>query len=278
MLIENCHGVNVPKLGFGTWELRDEICSELVTHAISVGYRHIDTAIFYHNEEAVGEGIRKGIADNNLSRDDIFLTTKIWPDNCRKGDLEAALEGSLERLNVGLVDLALIHWPPKNFPVTEAVEAINDAKDKGLCKNIGVSNFTVPQLKEALSVTRHPILCNQVEYHPRLSQDKLLPFMRENKIALVSYCPLSRGGALFDNPIVTDLADKYNKTPAQIILRWHMDQDGVMAIPRTKTPSRAAQNFDIEDFSLTADEVASLSALATPDGRICDYDFSPDWD
>ena len=268
------NGASIPVLGMGTWTLKGQACTELVSHALKVGYRHIDTAAAYDNEEAVGEGIRA----SGIKRDDIFLTTKVWWADIAGGDLERSAEASLKRLGVDRVDLLLIHWPNPAIDLAESVKALNRVRASGAARHIGVSNFPTALLAEAVRLSEAPLVANQVEYHPFLNQDRVYAACRDAGMAMVSYCPLARGGDLFSQPEVAGPAERYGKTPAQIVLRWHVQQEGVIAIPRTSNAGRLAENADIFDFSLSEEEMRSISALRQRGSRICDYDFSPVWD
>lgn len=271
----SANGANIPALGFGTWTLKDAQCADLVAHALDCGYRHIDTAAMYGNEEAVGEGLRK----SGMARDDIFVTTKIWHTDLAEDALKGSLQSSLERLQLDAVDLALIHWPSSNgVPLEESIDALNACHANGWARNIGVSNFPTALLDQAVARSSAPIACNQVEYHPMLNQDAVHACCKKHGVAMVSYCPLFRGGEAFTAEPVAAAASARGKTPAQIILRWHVQQDDVIAIPRSQTPSRIAENLEIFDFELTSGEMAAISALTSANSRICDFDFSPPWD
>lgn len=271
----SANGANIPALGFGTWTLKGEEASSLVAQALEAGYRHVDTAAMYGNEEAVGAGLRAG----GLGRDEVFLTTKIWHTDLADGDLQGSLQASLERLQVEQVDLALIHWPSSNgVPLEESIAALNACHSNGWARHIGVSNFPVKLLDQAVTLSQQPLVCNQVEYHPMLNQDAVHGACRRLGMAMVSYCPLFRGGDAFSAAPVAKAAEAHGRSPAQVILRWHVQQDGVVAIPRTRTPARIAENFAIFDFELSAAEMADISALTSAHCRICDFDFSPDWD
>ncbi len=274
MKILPANGANIPALGFGTWTLEDEECSKLVSTALQTGYRHIDTAAMYKNENAVGEGLRA----SGIAREDIFLTTKIWPTDIADGDLQRSLESSLARLNTPFVDLALIHWPSKTIPMKESIDALNEVRERGLARNIGVSNFTNAMIEEAVQLSKYPIACNQVENHPYIDQSRMRETCARHSIALIAYCPLCRGGDLFSERAITEAARKHGKSPAQVILRWHLQFDGAGAIPKTSTISRVSENLDIFDFELSGEEMADISRLTTNQHRICDFDFSPKWD
>jgi diketogulonate reductase-like aldo/keto reductase len=239
-----------------------------------MGYRHIDTAAMYDNEKAVGAGLRAGGVDRGA----VFLTSKVWPTDIAEGDLQRSVEASLGRLGTDYLDLALIHWPSKTIPLAESIGALNRVRERGLARHIGVSNFTVALLDEAVALSRHPLACNQIEYHPYLNQDRVIAACRRHGMAVVSYCPLARGAELFAEPAVAAAAERHGRTPAQIVLRWHVQQDGVAAIPRSTKPGRIADNLEVFDFALDADEMAALDALRSRRHRICDFDFSPAWD
>jgi diketogulonate reductase-like aldo/keto reductase len=268
------NGAKIPAIGLGTWTLRDAAATRLVAGALEAGYRHIDTATSYENEAAVGEGLRA----SGVPRDDIFLTTKVWPTDIAAGDLQRTVEGSLKRLGVEQVDLALIHWPSKTVPLAESIEALNEVRARGLARNIGVSNFTVALIEEAVALSEHPLACNQVENHPLLNQDRVMAACRKHGLALVSYCPLARGSDLFAQGPVSEAAARHGKTPAQVVLRWQVQRDGVVAIPRSSDAGRIRENLDVFDFTLDDGEVAAIDALRSQALRICDFEFSPEWD
>ena len=268
------NGASIPALGLGTWTLKGDACAELVAHALSIGYRHVDTAAAYGNEEAVGAGLRAA----GLARDEVFVTTKVWWKDLAATDLRRSAEASLARLGLDRVDLLLIHWPNPAIPLDETIAALNRARQDGLARHIGVSNFPTALLRQALALSDAPLVANQVEHHPYLGQDKVGAACREAGMALVGYCPLHRGGGLFEEPAVAEAARAHGKTPAQVVLRWHVQQAGTVAIPRTTRKERLAENAAIFDFSLSPAEMAAISALDGKGSRLCDYDFSPRWD
>ncbi|NNE22810.1 MAG: aldo/keto reductase [Rhizobiales bacterium] len=274
MKMINANGASIPGIGLGTWTLKDEDATRLVAHAIDAGYRHVDTAAMYANEKAVGAGLRA----SGVAREQIFVTTKVWYTDIADGDLQRSAEASLERLDIDDVDLMLIHWPSADIPLAESIRALNEVKEYGLARNIGVSNFPVALLERAISMSDNPLVCNQVEYHPYLDQSAVLRACRANGMAVVSYCPLCRGNDLFEQPAVSSAAARYNRTAAQIVLRWHVQQDSVAAIPRSQTPARIIENLNVFNFELTADEMAAISALRARNTRICEFDFGPSWD
>jgi len=268
------NGARIPAIGLGTWTLRGAECTRIVEAALAVGYRHVDTAIMYDNEEAVGQGLRA----STVPRAEIFLTSKIWYTDIGAGKLQRAAEASLKRLGVDYLDLLLIHWPNPATPVAESIGALNEVRSAGLARNIGVANFTLPLIAEATRLSQAPLVSNQVEYHPYLDQSKVLAACRAAGMALTSYCPLYRGGPMFLEPAVVAAAEAHGRTPAQVVLRWHVQQDGVVAIPRTTRTERLRENIDVFDFALSEEEMAAISRLRVANKRICDYDFSPKWD
>jgi diketogulonate reductase-like aldo/keto reductase len=269
----HANGAEIPAIGLGTWTLRGRECARAVADALAAGYRHIDTAANYGNEEAVGEGIRA----SGIARGEIFVTTKIPPDSLADGPCQRSVEASLRRLGLDRVDLVLIHWPNERLSAAAMMRPLNDVKRRGLARHIGVSNFTVKLLAEACEATEEPLVANQCECHPYLNQDRLLAACREKGIAFVAYCPLGRRGA-FNEPAIAGIARRKDRTPAQVVLRWHLQQ-GVAAIPRSSNPARIRENLAVFDFSLSEAEMASISALTrTHHHRICDFGFSPGWD
>ncbi|MGI9484067.1 MAG: aldo/keto reductase [Hyphomicrobiales bacterium] len=270
----SANGANMPAIGFGTWTLRNGEAARLVAGAIDDGYRHVDTAAMYENEKAVGEGIRH----SGVARDEIFLTTKVWFSDLADGELQRSVEESLKKLNQDSVDLVLIHWPSKTVPLAESMRALNEVADAGMTRNIGVSNFTTAMIEVAVRLSSRPLACNQVEYHPCLNQDAVLECCRRHGMAMISYCPLFRGGDILAEPAIEEIAEKHGKTPAQIVLRWHIEQEDVGAIPRSSNPERIRQNLDVSDFSLNDEDMAAITGFRTRNERICDFDFSPEWD
>ncbi len=269
----HAHGADIPVLGLGTWPMKGATCVEAVSHALQVGYRHLDTAAMYGNEEEVGRGLRR----SGLRRADVFLTTKVWWTDIGEGALQRSAEASLRRLSVSYADLILIHWPNKDIPLAESIRALCAVKKHGLARHIGVANFPADMLRQAVDLASEPLVANQCEYHPMLNQDAVLAAVRGFNSAFVSYSPLGRGG-LMEDPVVTEIARRLQRTPAQIILRWHIQQPRVCAIPKSADPRRIEENFQVFDFALAEEDMAALSGLARPDGRIIDPDWAPAWD
>ncbi|WP_373695988.1 aldo/keto reductase [Aquibium pacificus] len=270
----DANGASIPAIGLGTWTLRGAECTGLVEHALDVGYRHLDTAASYENEAEVGAAIRA----SGIARSELFVTTKVWYTDIAPGDLERSAEASLKRLGLDHVDLLLIHWPSKTVPLEGSIRALNATQAKGYARNIGVSNFPTGLLSRAIELSEHKLACNQVEYHPMLSQEKVYALCRKAGMAMVSYCPLHRGGGLLEETAVRAAAERHARPPAQVVLRWHVQQEGVAAIPRTTKKERLAENFAIFDFSLSGEEMNAISALRSANSRICDFAFAPDWD
>ena len=272
----DAHGARLPTLGLGTSKLRGADCVRAVETALELGYRAIDTAVMYGNEVEVGAGLRASA----LARDDVFVTTKVLPGEIDRGALQASAQASLERLKLDQVDLLLIHWPNRAIPLARSIEALCDARQRGLTRAIGVANFPVALLEEAVRLAAaqgERLATNQCEYHPRLAQPKLLAACRRHGIVLVSYCPLGQG-RLMSDPVITRIAAQHGRTPAQVVLRWHVQQEGVAAIPKSASRDHLAENLGIFDFALSDADMQALHALAVPDGRIINPAFGPDWD
>ena len=266
-------GASIPSLGFGTWAARGDECAQAVTWALESGYRHVDTAAVYANEEAVGEGIRA----SRVPRGEIFVTPKVGPDDIDEGKLERSAEASLKRLGFDHVDLLLIHWPSPKIPLKRSMAALAKAKCRGLTRHIGVSNFTPALIAEAVAFLEEPVVTNQCEYHPRLDQSRLIAACRQKEVSFTSYCPLGRAGDILADPKVTAIANRHGKTPAQVLLRWQVQQQGVIAIPKSANRQRIAENIAIFDFALDDAEMRVLFGLAIPQGRIVSPAWAPDW-
>ncbi len=262
----------IPALGFGTFQLDSEQAEKMVAAALGAGYRHIDTAQIYRNEEAVGDAIKA----SGVSRDQVFLTTKVWRESLSKKDFLPSVEESLRKLKTDYVDLLLIHWPNADVPVAEYMEQLMEAQQKGYTKFIGVSNHTVPLLDEVLA-TGADIITNQVEYHPLLDQAKVYTYLREHNISLTAYSPIAQGKVI-GNPTLKSIADKYGKSEVQVSLRWLMQQDDVLAIPRTTKVENLKSNFQVFDFELTQEEMASINELRKQNLRVINPSFAPNWD
>jgi diketogulonate reductase-like aldo/keto reductase len=269
----HANGAAIPAIGFGTWTLADDACIEAVGWALDSGYRHLDTARMYGNEAEVGQAIKA----SPLSRDEIFVTTKVWWTDIASGDLERSAEGSLKRLGLDQVDLLLIHWPNPSVPLAESTAALCRTKANGLARHIGVSNYPSALLNEAVALATEPLVCNQVEYHPYLDQTAVRTACERHGLAMTAYSPLGRS-ALLDDPTLTAMAEAHGRTVSQIVLRWHVQQPGTIAIPRSKARDHIAANLDVFDFQLSDEDMRRISALARPDGRFVSPDFAPAWD
>lgn len=265
-------GAAIPAIGFGTFELTPEDAGPAVEAALEAGYRHIDTAQIYRNEAAVGAAI----AASTVPRADIFLTTKVWTDHFREGDLQDSVAESLERLRVDTVDLLLLHWPNPDVPLAETLGALVDVQERGLTRHIGISNFPSALMREAADIVPGRIATNQVEYHPFLSQRAVLAAARELSMSVTAYSPLARG-KVFGDPVLKRIADAHGKNEAQVALRWLLDQ-GVVALPRSKSAGHISDNFDVMDFRLSENEHAAIDTKLPKDRRLIDPGFAPAWD
>ncbi len=268
------NGAKIPLVGLGTWELRGRACARIVEHALRLGYRHIDTAEIYDNEREVGEGIRAA----GVRRNELFITTKVWPSHFAPRALERAARESVARLRMSEVDLLLLHWPNPQIPLAETLGALCKVKRDGLTRHIGVSNFTVAMLDEALRIAAEPLVCDQVECHPFLDQSKVIAACRSHGMAVVAYSPIARGNVR-NNRVLARIGAVHKKTPAQICLRYLVQQN-IAVIPRTSKLDRLSENASIFDFVLSEAEMAEIHALARREGRIVDFSYSGriDWD
>jgi 2,5-diketo-D-gluconate reductase B len=264
--------VRIPAIGLGTMTLKGDVCVEAVSAALKMGYRHIDTAVFYDNEAEVGEGIRK----SGVSRDEIFVTTKVRHSDLAPGDFEASVEASLQRLGMPYVDLLLIHWPNPDIPPPVYIPALCKAKRSGQTRNIGVANFTIALLEEAEKLADEPLVNNQIETHPFLDHRTILAYCKGRGISVTGYCPLGRG-RIPGNPVLERIAKTHGKSEAQVALRF-LVQEGVIPIPRTANPEKLKANLDIFSFMLADSEMVDIQKLAEPEGRIVKPAQSPKWD
>lgn len=266
------HGAKIPILGLGTWDLRDRVCSRIVEQAIRLGYRHIDTAQMYGNEREVGEGVRA----SGIPREQVFITTKIWWTHLSAGDFERSTAECLARLRMQYVDLLLIHWPNESVPLVETLTSLGKMKREGLARHIGVSNFTVKLIEEAVSLSGEPLVTNQVELHPYIDQRKVIDACRKYGISITAHSPLGKG-RLRSDELLLRIGKTHGKSASQVALRWLIQQD-VIAIPRTSKLERLTENFEVFDFDLSEGEMAAIDGLASPQGRGLSPSWSPDWD
>ena len=266
------NGSRIPAIGLGTWELRGRTCARIVEQALRLGYRHIDTAQIYENEREVGEGLRA----SGVRRDEVFITTKVWTSHFAPNDLERSAKESLARLRLTDVDLLLLHWPNPQVPLTETLGALARAKQLGLARHIGVSNFTVALIEEAAAACPEPLVCDQVEYHPYLDQTKVKDACARHGMALVAYSPVAKGRIKNDR-VLARIGDRYRKSAVQVCLRWLVQQN-VSAIPRTSRLERLSENINVFDFELSDEDMSQISAMGSAGGRLTDFGFAPKWD
>ena len=267
------HGAEFPVIGFGTSQLGD--CGEVVATALKLGYRHIDTAWKYGSEKGVGDGIRV----SGVPRKDIFLCTKVSHEYLRAADFAKSVDESLKNLQVDYVDLLHVHWPTTDgIPLKETMGALAKAKRDGKARHVGVANFNIALVEEAIRLCPEPLVTLQAEYHPYLDQSKVLAYCRKKGLIFTAYCPLGRG-RLFKDPVIAKIARARGKTIAQIALRWLIQQGNIAPIPRSSNPRHMAESLDVFNFSLSEDEMTKIFALKRPDGRIANpAGRAPAWD
>jgi len=262
-------GFTIPSIGLGTWELRGRKCTKVVRKSLELGYRHIDTAAMYENESEVGSGI----VDSGVDRKEIFLTTKINTIEVNNEGIVDAFHKSLSDLKTDYVDLLLIHWPTFSTNLGDMLEIMYGIKESQKARSIGVSNFNTTLLNECTRLGFEDIYCNQVEYHPFLSQEILLKKMNEMGVIPVAYCPLCRGDVAKDSVII-ELSEKYNKTPAQVTLRWIIQQNAVV-IPKSAKKQRLKENIDIYDFEIDNQDMERIHSLARGQRLVPNLDTNP---
>lgn len=272
MQYKNVQGIDIPEIGLGTYKLHDRECSNAVRMALDIGYRHIDTAQMYKNEHEIGEALNV----SNVPREDIFLTTKIWHTNLEYDDVLQTTEETLGNMDTPYVDLLLIHWPNGQYDLRKTIEAMLVLRDQGKALNIGVSNFPLSMLKKVNEEIRAPIFCNQVEFHPFLDQLDLLDYAIEKDILLTAYSPLAQG-KVNESKDLQEIANIYGKTPAQIALRWLIEQQNVVAIPKASTKEHLQENIDIFDFQLSDEHFNRIDQLEKSE-RLVNPSFAPEWD
>ena len=243
----------IPKLGLGTWQNTGPDCSKTVRTALDLGYRHVDTAQAYDNEAAVGEGIDR----SDVDRDEVFLTTKVWRSNLRHQDVLDSVHESLDDLGVEYVDLLLIHWPHPRVPVEETLDAMAELRESGAVEHVGVSNFTRSQLRTARQVADVPVVADQVLYHPYKDQSNLQRYCAGNDVALTAYSPLARGEVLSDT-VLERIGERHDRSAAQVALRWLVQQENVVAIPKSSSREHLEENLAVFEFSLTDEEMARI--------------------
>lgn len=257
-------GNAIPQLGFGVWRLEEDDAPEVVNAAIEAGYRHIDTAQGYENEAGVGQAIRQA----SIGRDELFVTSKLRNGHQGYDSALRSLDESLERLQLDYLDLFLIHWPaPAHDRYVETWKALVEARNQGKVKSIGVSNFLPEHLRRIIDDTGVVPAVNQLELHPAFQQRDIREFHRDHDIQIECYSPLGgKESNLLDNPVLTELGEKHGKSAAQVMIRWHLQQN-LIPLPKSSKPVRARQNFDVWDFTLSSDDIAKIDALDRPDGK-----------
>jgi len=276
MNVVEVNGARIPAIGLGTMTLKEQVCVDAVTTAMRLGYRHLDTAERYGNEQWVGEGLHQGLAATSLKREDVFVTTKVYWDKLAPGDFEASVAESLQKLRLPWVDLLLIHWNNPKVPLADSIASLCAAKRKGQTKHIGVANFTTAMLDEAVKLSTEPLVTNQIEVHPFLDQSKVLGACRRHGISVTAYCPIARG-KVPGNEVLERIGKTHGRSSSQVALRY-LVQQGIMPIPRTANPDHLAANLAVFDFGLSAAEMAEIGKLKRPDGRVVNPPHAPTWD
>jgi len=251
----DANGAHIPVIGLGTWDLRGRVCTRIVEQALRQGYRHIDTAEMYENEREVGEGLRA----SGVKRSEVFITTKIWPTHFAPRDFERTAKECLVRMRLSEVDLLLLHWPNPRIPLSETMGMLCRMKQAGFTRHIGISNFSVPQIAEALKLATEPLVTDQIEWHPYRSQAEIVAACRKNGLAVTAYSPIARGKIMHDK-VLSTIGMIHGKTAGQVSLRF-LVQEGAVVIPRTSKVERLAENLAIFDFQLTATEMTNIRKL-----------------
>ena len=265
-------GISLPRLGLGTFRMQGDVCRAAVESALELGYRHIDTAEMYANEEAIGAAI----AASGVARKDLHVTTKVWNENLAADAMRRAFDKSLKKLRLDQVDLYLVHWPAPNMNLPAMFETLMKLKQEGRTRAIGVANFNIALLKTVVEEIKAPIACNQIEYHVMLDQTKVAKYLTAKSIPLVAYCPLAQGRAASDETLLA-IGKKHGASAAQVALRWLLDQDGVAAIPKTSRRESQEANLDALKVRLDDDDRKKIAALPK-DRRCVNPGFAPAWD
>ncbi len=267
------HGATIPALGFGVFRMSDAEVERVIPAALEAGFRHFDTAQIYQNEAALGKALQAA----GVARDDLFLTTKVWVDNYDATRFAASVDESLDKLKTDQVDLLLLHWPADQVPVAAQVDMLNAVKEAGKTKFIGVSNYNIAQMQEAITRSAAPIITNQIELHPYISQNRLLAAINDSDIVASAYYSMA-DGAVPQDKLLQQIGAKYSKSAAQVGLRWLVQQSYV-ALSKTANPVRVAENIAIFDFALDASDMAAIAGLARPNGRLVSPEgLAPVWD
>jgi 2,5-diketo-D-gluconate reductase B len=265
-------GINLPKLGLGTFRLQGDACRAAVESALALGYRHIDTAEMYGNEEAIGAAV----AASQVARNELHVTTKVWNENLAPAAIRRAFDASLKKLRLDHIDLYLVHWPSRDMKLPAVFETLMKLREEGRTKAIGVANFTTALLKTVVEDIKAPIACDQVEYHVMLDQTKLIKYMAAHNIPLVAYCPLAQGRVASEETLMK-IGKKHGASAAQVALKWLLDQDGVAAIPKASRAESQKANLDALSVMLDDDDRKAIAGL--PKNRRCvSPGFGPAWD
>ena len=265
-------GISLPRLGLGTFRMQGDTCRAAVESALALGYRHIDTAEMYGNEDAIGAAI----AASGVARKDLHVTTKVWNENLAPDAIRRAFDASLKKLKLDHVDLYLVHWPSKNMNLPAMFETLLKLKEEGRTRAIGVANFNIALLKTVVEEIKAPIACNQIEYHVMLDQTPVRKYLAAKSIPLVAYCPLAQGRAASDETLAA-IGRKHGASAAQVALKWLLDQDGVAAIPKASRRESQQANLDALHVGLDDEDRQAIAAL--PKNRRCvNPGFAPAWD
>jgi 2,5-diketo-D-gluconate reductase B len=265
-------GIQLPRLGLGTYRMQDDVCCAAVESALALGYRHIDTAEMYANEDAIGAAI----AASGVKRNELHVTTKVWNENLAPDAMRRAFDISLKKLRLDVVDLYLVHWPKPGMHLPSMFETLMKFREEGRARAIGVANFNIALLKTVVEELKAPIACNQIEYHVMLDQSKVKKYMDAKSIPLVAYCPLAQGRAASDETLMA-IGRKHNTTAAQVALKWLLDQPGVAAIPKASRHESQKANWDALSVKLDDDDRKKIASLPK-DKRFVNPGFSPAWD
>jgi 2,5-diketo-D-gluconate reductase B len=270
--IVNAQGLNMPKLGLGTWPMLGEECTRAVEQALALGYRHIDTAAAYNNEDAVGQAL----VNSPTPREQIHVTTKVWWDQLHPDAMRHSMERSLKALRSDYVDLFMIHWPTTDWDLPKTIETLVSFKEQGLARNIGVANFPLPLLRKVVEELGAPLSAIQVEYHVLLGQNALLDYAHQHDLALTAYTPLARN-KVSDIPVIQQIATKHGVLPTQVALKWLLDQPNVAAIPKASSEANQLANLAALQVQLDEDDRALIAGLSKRERQVSP-DFAPVWD
>jgi 2,5-diketo-D-gluconate reductase B len=265
-------GISLPRLGLGTYRMQGDVCRAAVESALDLGYRHIDTAEMYGNEEAIGAAI----AASRVARKDLHVTTKVWNENLAPDAIRKAFDTSLKKLKLDHIDLYLVHWPPKTMNLPAMFETLLKLKQEGRTRAIGVANFNIALLKTVVEEIKAPIACNQIEYHVLLDQTPVRKYLAAKSIPLVAYCPLAQGRAA-SNETLAAIGRKHGASAAQVALKWLLDQDGVAAIPKASRAESQQANLDALNVGLDDEDIKAIASLPK-DQRFVNPGFAPAWD